>query len=164
MKTSRLRYLTAGLFLIGCAAAFWVQAAEQSAQSQTGEQVATERQEAMREIDQRMKSLDALIASGNRSESFDETVLEHAKVIDAIVQQIPGLFPEGTAVADSRAKPEIWEHRPEFEKAAGELHDKITSFVQAVETGDKAKITATYRELDISNSCASCHSAFRKKD
>lgn len=162
MNHTGFKTLAAGL-LICAGAVAWVHAAEKEADLPSGEEVTAERQAAMQKVDKEMKSLEALMAEGPGAEGFDESVVKHARIIAAFSHQIPELFPEGSTATESRAKPEVWDEREDFEEAAEDLDEKITAFVEAVESGDREQIVLTYRRLDIQNACAACHARFRAK-
>ena len=128
------------------------------------DETTAKRQGAMRELNQRIKKLDELIKQQPEESDFQTQVSEHAKVMEAIAEQIPSLFPQNSLNRGSRAKPEIWEKRPEFEKAATELQTKVRTFIQTVNKETKAEeIIGTYKKLEIAKTCELCHGTFRKE-
>jgi len=72
---------------------------------------------------------------------------------------IPGLFPEGSAHPQSRAKPEIWKNKADFDakaKAMGQAAARITA---AGKAGDLAAYAAAAAQLN--GACKACHDAYR---
>jgi len=93
---------------------------------------------------------------------FVTNLEEHARAIERLTEDIPALFPEGTAHEDSGAKPEVWEDRSTFEERAEATHRAATAFREAVEGGDPAQAMPYFRELG--DSCRNCHDDFRIDD
>ena len=76
-------------------------------------------------------------------------------------QRIPSLFPEGSLnPATSRAKPEIWQKRSEFEGYAKMLNSRATNLSATASAGDAQATNATIASL-FRETCGSCHNAFR---
>jgi cytochrome c556 len=72
---------------------------------------------------------------------------------------IPGLFPAGSGGEDSRARPEIWLDRADFDRRAADLRVAATRLAQLARAGDRAGFAA---QADIvEGACNACHSAFR---
>ncbi len=72
--------------------------------------------------------------------------------------KIPSLFPAGTAkgeVPGTRAKPEIWTERAEFEAAATALVEASANLVEAANSGDVDTFKAAFPALG--QACGGCH-------
>ena len=120
------------------------------------------RQKAMKENAEHMKAINTYVESGQGEASV---VAEHATAIAEIAKGIPTVFPEGSSAADNppiktRAKPEIWTNRPEFEKAAQYLGEEANELAEAAAGGDKAAIATAFGNLG-KEGCGGCHSKFR---
>jgi len=90
-----------------------------------------------------------------------EGIAVNAETLAMTAQQIPGLFPEGSGTEKSKAKPDVWQKWPEFERAAKNLE------VQAEKLRDAAKAKNEQLTQDIvkdfgRNACGTCHTPFRQ--
>ena len=68
------------------------------------------------------------------------------------------LFPQGTgreAVPKTRAKPEIWTQRPEFEAALTKLVTETDAIGAAAKTGNLDAVKAQW--LKVAEACGTCH-------
>ncbi len=81
------------------------------------------------------------------------------------IPKIPSLFPQKTSLADypgkSYAKPAVWSEWDKFNAAAQNAETKAKALDAALKSGDKAAITAAYRDLG-NNGCDGCHGTFRE--
>ena len=90
-----------------------------------------------------------------------EGIAVNAETLAMTAQQIPGLFPEGSGTEKSKAKPDVWQKWPEFERAAKNLE------VQSEKLRDAAKAKNEQLTQDIvkdfgRNACGTCHTPFRQ--
>jgi cytochrome c556 len=87
-------------------------------------------------------------------------VASNADVMANNAKQIPALFPEGSMTDKSKAKPEIWQKKAEFDAAAKKME---TESVKLRDTARSGNATATNDMLkDFGrNTCGSCHTPFR---
>ena len=90
-----------------------------------------------------------------------EGIAVNAETLAMTAQQIPGLFPEGSGTEKSKAKPDVWQKWPEFERAAKNLE------VQSEKLRDAAKAKNEQLTQDIvkdfgRNACGACHTPFRQ--
>jgi len=81
--------------------------------------------------------------------------------METLSADIPALFPAGTDMGDTKAKPEVWSKRTEFEEAASKAKDKIAAFAMAVKHEDRKAIFGAFRE--VGESCKGCHDDFRSE-
>jgi cytochrome c556 len=76
-------------------------------------------------------------------------------------KRIPSLFPEGSLNPQtSRAKPEIWQKRSEFEGNAKRLQEKATQLAATARTGNAQATSAAVADLGRTT-CTACHNEFR---
>jgi cytochrome c556 len=74
-------------------------------------------------------------------------------------EAIPGLFPPGSTASDSRALPDIWKNKADFDRRAADLHEAAQRLSQIAASGDKAAFAA---QVDVVQSrCAACHERYR---
>jgi len=90
-----------------------------------------------------------------------EGIAVNAETLAMTAQQIPGLFPEGSGTEKSKAKPDVLQKWPEFERAAKNLE------VQSEKLRDAAKAKNEQLTQDIvkdfgRNACGTCHTPFRQ--
>lgn len=72
---------------------------------------------------------------------------------------IPGLFPAGSGGGDSRARPEIWTNRADFEAKANDLQVAANRLLQLSRAGDAAGYAAQADSVEAA--CTACHVAYR---
>ena len=84
-----------------------------------------------------------------------------AKDIMGTAEKIPSLFPKGSTVGKTKAKPEIWEKSDDFSKAAKNLYRAAGELADAAKAGDEAAVTAKVKALG--DACGGCHKAFRNE-
>jgi cytochrome c556 len=83
--------------------------------------------------------------------------------INGVPDKYVTLFPEGTAkgqIADSQAKPEIWEDFDKFKATAMKLKDASAKAAGAAAQG-QGTFTAAFN--DMTKVCKECHETFREK-
>ena len=85
-----------------------------------------------------------------------------AETIVTLSASIPTLFPAGSAVGDSRMKPEISSSGPRVQELAAGVQQAAASLVAAVKSGDKTALAAAAKAQDTA--CEACHRDFRKPE
>ncbi len=85
-----------------------------------------------------------------------------AAAMQTLSADIPALFPAGTDIGETKAKPEVWSKRQAFEEASAKAKDKIAAFAAATEQGDRKAVFAAFKE--VGDACKGCHEDFRKED
>ena len=89
-----------------------------------------------------------------------EAIAPNAEVLAITALQIPTLFPEGSLTEKSKAKPELWQRRDEFNKAAKNLavwSERLRDASKAKDEKAVADIMKDYGRV----ACGSCHTPFR---
>ena len=90
-------------------------------------------------------------------------VRQYASRLAAIAEFTPDAFPEISREGKTRAKPEIWANRAEFDKLLKDLNDAtrslagVTANASAKPEDFKAAVGA------VGNTCKGCHDKFREK-
>ena len=72
---------------------------------------------------------------------------------------IPAMFPAGSDLATDRARPEIWQNKPDFDSKAAAMAASATALADAAQAGDKAAAGTHYAALG--KTCGGCHEAYR---
>lgn len=88
-----------------------------------------------------------------------EYLVEHAQGLANGVAEIRTLFAEGSNVEGSDALAVIWQDPQAFNAAIEKAEKATVTFLKAAEDGDKAAISAAFRE--VGGSCKGCHDKFR---
>ncbi len=89
-------------------------------------------------------------------------LLGHAEGLAHGAAEIKNLFPEGSAVDDSKALPAVWSEPDKFAAAADAAVEATMAFEDAAAGGDPAAIGAAFREVGMA--CRGCHDNFRESD
>jgi cytochrome c556 len=73
---------------------------------------------------------------------------------------LPTLFPEATRpIAPTRARPEIWADKPDFEAKAAAYAEAAAALAAAAASGDKAAFAA--RHAATAATCEACHDLYQ---
>ena len=70
-----------------------------------------------------------------------------------------GFPPESAEGKPSRAKPEIWTNRAEFDQLMGNLQKSMAALEAAAKTGKLAKVTPAFNATR--DACKACHDKYR---
>lgn len=103
----------------------------------------------------------AIVAAVEGRVSFIDHIPAHAMAISVTAKMIPDIFPEGSGVGETRARPEIWQDWDKFTAAAEKLVQASAEMAEIAKGGDIGAIGAQLEE--IGNACGGCHKPFRKK-
>ena len=72
---------------------------------------------------------------------------------------IPGLFPPGSAHPQSRARPEIWKNKTDFDAKAKALGEAAARVTAAGNAGDLKAYAAAAEQVGAA--CKACHTLYR---
>jgi cytochrome c556 len=86
-----------------------------------------------------------------------------AAAMNGLARQLPGWWRPGTAVGvgKSKAKPEIWQQRRQFNERIAAFRAAAAAMNRAAATGDKAKVGEQIKPLG--GSCKGCHDLYQVK-
>ena len=90
-----------------------------------------------------------------------EAIAVNAETLALAAQQIPALFPEGSLTDKSKAKPEIWQKWPEFEKDAKNLAVEAEKLRDAAKAKNEQLTQQIVKDFGR-NACGTCHTPFRQ--
>lgn len=85
-----------------------------------------------------------------------EAIAVNAETIAMNAQHIPLLFPPGSVTEKSRARPDIWQKRAEFENAAGNLQTLAEKLRDASRAKDAPAVEAMVKDFGR-QACGACH-------
>ena len=138
--------LTAGL-LAGCASG-------DKKMAGSGDPIA-DRQQLMKKQGKAMQDITTKLKAGSL-----DGVAADADTLTGTAKEIPALFPAGSTSPTSRAKPEIWQKKSEFDGYAKSLNDQSKKVAGLARANDLAGTQAAVAELGRTT-CGACHNAFR---
>jgi len=129
--------------------------------AQTPPQIVKERQDGM---EQNWKGYFRDISLTMRSDKPDlPLVATKATGASAHLKKLETLFPPGTGrdvVPQTRAKPDIWTKRAEFEATFKALIDATDALASAAKAGNVEKVKVEWK--DVSKACGGCHGGPKK--
>jgi cytochrome c556 len=119
------------------------------------------REESMKKMGGAMKAISQYVK--NEGGTIDAVRTSAATIQNVSKTIVPELFPKGTeiGVADSEAKPDIWQQWPRFQEIAGNLQTESAKLAQVAQTDDRAQVAAQFGA--VGKTCGSCHDTFRQE-
>ena len=117
--------------------------------------VVVDRQRLMKLQGASMGDISAKMRAGNV-----EAVAVNAETLALTARHVPALFPSGSTSPTSRAKPEIWQRRAEFDNYAKSLETQATRVATLARAKDQPGTQAAIAEMGRTT-CTGCHDAFR---
>jgi cytochrome c556 len=88
-----------------------------------------------------------------------QSVREQAEALVVTSRRKLELFPPGSDRDDDRARPEIWTHRAEFDRAGQVMIEVAERLVAAVAAGDRAALQSAFQATRAA--CSACHERFQ---
>lgn len=89
-----------------------------------------------------------------------QAVATNADAMANNAKQIPALFPEGSMTEKSKAKPEIWQKKAEFDASAKKMEMESIKLRDTARTGNAQATNDMIKDFGR-NTCGSCHTPFR---
>ena len=90
-----------------------------------------------------------------------EGVAVNAENMSLMSAQIPGLFPVGSLLSNSKAKPEVWDKWNEFSAAAKNAEAMAAKLRDTAKTKDATATEALMKDFGP-KACGTCHTPFRQ--
>ena len=126
-----------------------------STQTKTSAQYVEDRQKLMKAHGDAWKNVQDGAKAGNL-----QAVASNADTMANNAKQIPALFPEGSMTEKSKAKPEIWQKKAEFDAAAKKMETESVKLRDTARTGNAQATNDIIKDFGR-NTCGSCHTPFR---
>ena len=104
-------------------------------------------------------SLDAM-AGGKRAFNKDEAV-RNAELLAQLATIPKGFFGEGSDKGETRARPEVWTNRTDFDAKMDKMVQETAKLSQAARSADLAALKKAVQDVD--SSCTACHDDYRVK-
>jgi cytochrome c556 len=111
-----------------------------------------DRHELMEKVGDSAKAIGGAMKAGKPADAAAP-----AQAISDAVEPFLKLFPPGSESPDSRAKPEIWTNRAEFDRLAHQLEQSAAAVAKAASSGGNVKAASQAMFKD----CKACHDKFR---
>ena len=147
--------IAAALLLAGCAAATGAVKANDSSRPVSAREAVAARQAAFGLSANVFGSMKAAIDGGADVKPLAGGARNLARWASALA----GLFPDGSALPESKARPALWENRADFEAKAAAFAAAATSLAAAAQSGDKAAFASAWGATGAT--CKACHDAYR---
>ncbi|HUE46081.1 MAG TPA: cytochrome c [Aestuariivirgaceae bacterium] len=117
--------------------------------------VIEERQDVMKSNGDAMKALSAI---AKNEAPFDAAVVqESGETIAAGLTKAKDLFPEGSGEGDTRAKPEIWQDKADFNRHREETITAAQALAAVTEQANFMPALA-----NLGNGCKGCHDKYQR--
>ena len=136
------------LFVVGCAASQSVTLPSPAA--------VEARQRLMKAMGANWADAQAKFKAGNV-----EGVAVNAESLALMMDQIPGLFPVGSMLANSKAKSEVWDDYPKFVATAKNSAAVAVQLRDAARSKNPSTTESIMKEFGA-KACGSCHTPFRQ--
>jgi cytochrome c556 len=153
---SSLKLFLGGIIAAGLVA---VAASDLSAQMQ-GLELVKQRKKEMGQMGKAFGPLVKIVKGEN--ENYDDA-LASAEIMNANAKKIVANFPAGSgrdAVPESRAKPDIWTKRAEFDAAAAKLVAESEKLIDAAKLKDPQAFRVQFKAYGAA--CGACHDGPKK--
>ena len=89
-------------------------------------------------------------------------IVDHARSIQQNSKMTLAMFPKGTGLGNTKAKPAIWENWSKFESAVQDFERESAKLAKVAESGDMEALAKQVRATG--KTCGGCHRNFRKRD
>ncbi len=87
--------------------------------------------------------------------------LKRASRVEVMVDILPEAFPEESKDGNTKAKPEIWTSKADFDGLLQELQTRSAALTAAARTGEEAATKAAIRSMG--EVCGQCHDKYKSK-
>jgi len=152
----RLSLIASGMVIASLVIGIGAGCAGQSMSKAGSGDVVADRQRVMKLQGASWADIQAKAKAGNI-----EGIAVNAETLALTAQQIPGLFPEGSLTEKSKAKPEVWQKRAEFDAAAKNLEAQAEKLRDAARAKNEQLTQDLVKDFGR-QACGTCHTPFRQ--
>lgn len=93
---------------------------------------------------------------------YDKAAVERDAALVETLAKLPfTAFPQGSDLANSKARPEIWKEQDKFKSAADKMQAEVAKLSAAAKSGNIDTIKTAFGA--VGQSCKACHDDFRRK-
>ena len=89
-------------------------------------------------------------------------VVDHARSINQNSKMILSMFPKGSDLGDTKAKPAIWKNWSKFETASKAFVRESATLAKVAESGDMKAFAKQVRATG--KTCGGCHKHFKERE
>ena len=89
-------------------------------------------------------------------------VVDHARSINQNSKMILSMFPKGSDIGDTKAKPSIWKNWSKFETVSKAFVSESAKLVKVAESGDMKSFAKQVRVTG--KTCGGCHRHFKERE
>jgi len=152
----RLSLIASGMVIASLVIGIGAGCAGQSMSKAGSGDVVADRQRVMKLQGASWADIQAKAKAGNI-----EGIAVNAETLALTAQQIPCLFPEGSLTEKSKAKPEVWQKRAEFDTAAKNLETQAEKLRDAARAKNEQLTQDLVKDFGR-QACGTCHTPFRQ--
>jgi len=117
------------------------------------------REKFMKDMGKHMKAIKKIIESKANAAEMSTQISGMETLTKRLSDDLKNLFPVGSDVGETDAKPVIWKKWDEFAKIAQSATDKGVALAKANAASDKTTVEAAYK--DLGDVCKTCHKDYR---
>lgn len=156
MTKASLILAISGVALAACVAVAPVERTVMQPQQPSPQEIVAARQAAFHMTGAAMGNIKGAIDRGGDPKSQAYA----ARGVARWARALPAMFPQSTAaITPSRARPEIWANRADFNAKAAAFASAATALAAAADSGDKDAFAARWRATGAT--CGACHDLYQ---
>jgi len=144
-----------GLIVVAVSAGLLTACASMQEAKKSPTEYVEERQKLMKAHGENWKQVQEGAKAGNWA-----AVATNADAMANSAKQIPALFPEGSMTEKSKAKPEIWQRKAEFDAAAKKMEMDSVRLRDTARSGNAQATSDIIKDFGRTT-CGNCHTPFR---
>lgn len=92
-----------------------------------------------------------------------DTVQKSAARVAFLAQYLNDVFPDNSSSGDTKARPEIWTNRADFDKRVKDFQDHTAALVQVAQSEKSANDTFKTAAAAVGQDCKGCHENYKVK-
>lgn len=94
---------------------------------------------------------------------YDDHLDMHMASLEALLDRVGELFPEGSDFGETDAKDAIWDNPEKFNQSVEKAQNAFETFKSVVAKGETSASLDAHKKFGKA-SCGNCHKSFKKKD
>jgi len=94
---------------------------------------------------------------------YDDHLDMHMASLEALLDRVGELFPEGSDFGETNAKDAIWDNPEKFNQSVEKAQNAFETFKSVVAKGETSASLDAHKKFGKA-SCGNCHKSFKKKD
>ena len=118
------------------------------------------RHEVMEAIKGHNKAIKAILQG---SVPYNDHLDMHMTSLEALLNTVGQLFPEGSDFGETEAKDAVWDNPEKFKQTVDKAQKEFVTFKSVLAGGDNRASLDAFKKFG-KESCGNCHKSFRKED